>query len=103
PGRSRCPPAGRRRGEREGRTSGRSAFRQGAHDDRSGGRYVDRSQSESWGSIQIALAAMLTVKARSAALNRKGSAPWAATVRRICLLVTPPSETCQVMPMTAEK
>ena len=44
-----------------------------------------------------------TVKARSAALNTKDTTPWAATVRRICLLVTPTSETCEVMPMTKEK
>src|SRR5882672_10486822 len=40
---------------------------------------------------------MLTVRARSAALNSKDTTPWAATVRRICLLVTATSETCDLV------
>ena len=51
----------------------------------------------------IALAAMFTVRARSAALKKNDTTPCAATVRRITLLVTPTSETCEVMPTTSEK
>src|SRR5262245_38579582 len=50
-----------------------------------------------------ALAARLTVKARSAALNTNDTMPCAAAVRRISLLVMATSDTCDVMPMTNEK
>ena len=52
---------------------------------------------------QIALAARLTVSASRAALKAKATIPWPATRRRICLLVTLTSETCEVMPITKEK
>src|SRR5262249_45019761 len=55
------------------------------------------------GDHQIALAAMLIIRASSATLKKNATTPWAATVRRMYLLVTPTSETCDVMPMTKEK
>ena len=51
----------------------------------------------------IRLAAMLTVKASSVALNTNDTTPWPATMRRILLEVTATSDTCEVMPMTREK
>jgi len=54
-------------------------------------------------SSQMALAAMLTVRASSAALKMNERMPWAATVRRIGLHETPTSDTCDVMPITNEK
>jgi hypothetical protein len=50
-----------------------------------------------------ALAAMLTVSAISAALNRNDTTPCAATVRRMVRPVTATSETCDVIPITSEK
>ena len=52
---------------------------------------------------QSALAAMLTVSARSAALKMKEMTLWANTVRRIGLQLTVTSETCAHMPITKEK
>src|SRR5262249_57202204 len=52
---------------------------------------------------QMALAAMLTVRASSAALKMNERMPWAATVRRIGLHETATSDTCDVMPITNEK
>ena len=43
--------------------------------------------------LQMALAAMFTVRASNATLKKKDTTPWAATVRRITLLVTLTSET----------
>jgi len=54
-------------------------------------------------SSQMALAAMLTVRASSAALKTNERMPWAATVRRIGLHETATSDTCDVMPITNEK
>ena len=51
----------------------------------------------------MALAAMFTVSATNATLKKKDKTPWALTVRRIVLLVTPTSETWDVMPMTKAK
>ena len=48
----------------------------------------------------MALAAMFTVSATNATLKKKDKTPWALTVRRIVLLVTPTSETWDVMPIT---
>ena len=52
---------------------------------------------------QIALAAMFTVSASSAALNRNETTPCAATVRRMRADVTATSDTCEVIPTTKEK
>ena len=52
---------------------------------------------------EIALAAMFTIKASSAALNRNARIPWAATVRRIGFEATATSDTCEVMATTKEK
>ena len=51
----------------------------------------------------ITLAAMFTVMAMKAAVKKNDSTPWATTMRRIDLVVTATSETCNVMPMTKEK
>src|SRR5262249_35749032 len=50
-----------------------------------------------------ALAAILTVSAISAALNRNDTTPCAATVRRMVRPVTATSDTCEVIPITSEK
>src|SRR6516225_9411417 len=52
---------------------------------------------------QIALAAILTIKASRAVLNMNEITPCAVTVRRMVLSVMPTSETCAVMPITNEK
>ena len=36
-------------------------------------------------------------------VEHEATTPWAVTVRRISLLVTPTSDTCDVMPITNEK
>jgi hypothetical protein len=52
---------------------------------------------------QIAPAAMFTISAKSATLNRNDTTPCAVTVRRIERDATPTSDTCDVMPITNEK
>jgi hypothetical protein len=52
---------------------------------------------------QMALAAILTIKATSAVLKTKEIMPCAVAVRRMVLSVIPTSETCAVMPITNEK
>ena len=52
---------------------------------------------------QIALAAMLTISATKAVLNRNETMPCAVAVRRIDLSVMPTSEVCAVIPMTKAK
>src|SRR5262249_7307717 len=54
-------------------------------------------------SIQMALAAMFTVRASRATLKKNEMTPWAATVRRISFLITPTSDTWEVIPITREK
>jgi hypothetical protein len=52
---------------------------------------------------QIALAAIFTVKASSAALKMNETMPCTVTVRRMAREATVTSETCEVIPMTKEK
>src|SRR5882672_7821061 len=55
------------------------------------------------GDAQIALAAMFTVSASSAALKMNDMTLWPKTVRRIGLQLTVTSDTCAHMPITNEK